>query len=164
MRRSPQRRRRCDAWVLDLKEAARDREQLRRPRAPTQNRASALLDGRISPGVCGLPRDHSQAQVPGFLVFVVFGLAAATLSAGHVQSLIRIQFSPTLRPINSWCLQSAHVYARFILVGTFMILVALAWDVRSRAERWASLGCGRDVARRHRPIRRIPIDVLSKRA
>ena len=36
---------------------------------------------------------------PWLSVFVVFGLAAATLSAGHVQSLIRIQVSPTLRPI-----------------------------------------------------------------
>jgi hypothetical protein len=70
---------------------------------------------------------------PWLSVFVVFGLAAATLSAGHVQSLIRVQFSPTLRPISYWCLQSAHVYARFILLGTFVMVAALAWDVRSRA-------------------------------
>jgi hypothetical protein len=70
---------------------------------------------------------------PWLAVFLVFGLAAATLSAGHVRSLILVQSSPTLKPISSWCLRSAHVYARFILLGTFMVLAALAWDVRSRA-------------------------------
>ncbi len=69
---------------------------------------------------------------PWLSVFVVFGLAAVTLSAGHVHSLIRVQYSPTLRPISYWCLQSAHVYARFVLLGTFVVLAALAWDVRSR--------------------------------
>jgi hypothetical protein len=66
-------------------------------------------------------------------VFLAFGLAAATLSAGHVHSLIRAQYSSTLRPIDFWCLRSAHVYAMFVLLGTSVVLVALAWDVRSRA-------------------------------
>ena len=79
---------------------------------------------------------------PWLSVFLVFGLAAATLSAGHVQSLIRIQFSSTLRPIDSWCLHSAHVYARFILLGTFVMLAALAWDVRSRARSMGFTGLG----------------------
>jgi hypothetical protein len=76
---------------------------------------------------------HRRLSRPWLAVFLVFGLAAATLSAGHVRSLIRVQYSSTLRPISYWCLQSAHVYARFILLGTFVILAALAWDVRSRA-------------------------------
>ena len=164
-------------------------------RRGSQNCASALLDGRISHGVCGLPGDHFISKFPDvigvyhqavgwggrshrgpgalvasppqtlearLLVFVVFGLAAATLSAGHVQSLVRIQFSPTPRPINSWCLQSAHVYARFILLETFVVLVALAWmsgAARSDGLHW---GWGRDLARRRRPpIRHIPADVLT---
>jgi hypothetical protein len=70
---------------------------------------------------------------PWLAVFVVIGLAAATLSAGHIQSLIRAQSSPTLRPINSWCLRSAHVYAKAILLGASVMMAALVWDVRSRA-------------------------------
>ena len=70
---------------------------------------------------------------PWLSVFVVFGLAAATLSAGHVRSLILIRDASTLSPIGPWCLQSAHVYARFVLLGVFMVLAAIAWDVRSRA-------------------------------
>ncbi len=70
---------------------------------------------------------------PWLAVFLVFALAAAILSAGHVRSLIRVQYSSTLWPISYWCLQSAHVYARFILAGTIVMLAALVWDVRSRA-------------------------------
>ena len=74
---------------------------------------------------------------------MVFGLAAATLSAGHIQSLIRVQSSPTLRPINSWCLRSAHVYAKAILLGASVMMAALVWDGRSRARRdglhWAGV-------------------------
>jgi len=70
---------------------------------------------------------------PWLSVFLAFGLAAATLSAGHVHSLIGVQYSSTLRPIVFWCLRSAHVYAMFVLLGTSVVLAALAWDVRSRA-------------------------------
>ena len=94
---------------------------------------------------------HRRLSWPWLSVFLAFGLAAATLSAGHVHSLIRVQYSSTLRPIDFWCLRSAHVYAMFVLLGTSVVLAALARDVRSRAGRWASLGWGRDLARHRRP-------------
>jgi len=81
---------------------------------------------------------------PWLAVFLVFGLAAATLSAGHVRSLILVQSSPTLKPIGSWCLRSAHVYTRSILLGTFVMLAALASDAWSRQRfdglHWAGVG------------------------
>jgi hypothetical protein len=81
---------------------------------------------------------------PWLAVFLVFGLAAATLSAGHVRSLILVRSSPTLRPISPWCVRSAHVYARFILLGTFVMLAAIVSDVWSRKRvdglHWAGVG------------------------
>ncbi len=70
---------------------------------------------------------------PWLSVFLAFGLAVATLSAGHVHSLIRVHYSASLRPIDFWCRHSAHIYAMFVLLGTSVMLAAVAWDVRSRA-------------------------------
>ncbi len=99
---------------------------------------------------------------PWLSVFLAFGLAAATLSGGHVHSLIRVQYSSTLRPIDFWCLRSAQVYAMFVLLGTSLVLAALAWDIRSRAGRWASLGWDRDLARHRRPtVRHLPASFLT---
>ncbi len=70
---------------------------------------------------------------PWLSVFLAFGLFAATLSAGHVHSLFRVRYSASLRPIDFWCLRSAHVYATFVLLGTSVVLAAVARDVWSRA-------------------------------
>jgi hypothetical protein len=70
---------------------------------------------------------------PWLAVFLVLFLAAATLSWGHISSLISVHRTSTLTPIGPWCVQSAHVYARFILACIFMMLGAIAWDARTRA-------------------------------
>ena len=69
---------------------------------------------------------------PWLAVFLVFFLAAATLSGGHTRSLILVHLAQKLTPIGPWCTVSSLVYARFILLGVFMMLVAIAWDVRTR--------------------------------
>ena len=76
-------------------------------------------------------------------VFLVFFLTAATLSGGHTRSLILVHRTSTLTPIGPWCSLSAVVYARFIMLGVSMMLVAIAWDVwkRSRTDglHWAGV-------------------------
>ena len=63
-------------------------------------------------------------------VFLLLFLTAATLSCGHISSLIQVHRTATLWPIRLWCAQSAHVYAKYILACAFTMLGAIAWDVR----------------------------------
>ncbi len=67
---------------------------------------------------------------PWLAVFLVFFLTAATLSGGHTRSLILVHRTSTLKPIGPWCSRSADAYSMFILFGVFMMLSAIAWDVR----------------------------------
>jgi hypothetical protein len=60
-------------------------------------------------------------------------LTAATLSCGHISSLIHVHRTATLSSIRLWCAQSAHVYAKYILACVFTMLGAIAWDVRRDA-------------------------------
>jgi hypothetical protein len=80
---------------------------------------------------------------PWLAVFLAFFLTAATLSGGHIRSLILVHRTSTLTPIGPWCRHSAVVYARFILLGVTMMLGATAWDVwkRSRTDglHWAGI-------------------------
>jgi hypothetical protein len=67
---------------------------------------------------------------PWLAVFLGFFLTAVTLSAGHFFYIYHSRFTKSRSGLLAWCSLSVHVYAAFLLLCSFAILAAAAWDLR----------------------------------